>query len=181
MSFKRIQYLDEYPFGNELTNKLIGIGFKLSGSPEINPNIEDCLIAAAIEGMSGDFRTLSLLTDWFEIHHKFVNIDRLIRAIKNLNDQKLKCYFSAIGKWLQKDSGYKKLSKIYRGESLFLGLNSDYQFLINRNGEDERFKGAKLLVAKKTLRSRHVDILNTTELSKIHNDYYYRVLIGPSY
>ena len=90
-------------------------------------------------------------------------------------------YFSSLGKWLQKDSGYKKLSKIYRGEPQNLGLNSEYQFLINRNGEDERFKGTKLLVAKKTLRSRHEDILNSSDLSKIHKDYYYRVLIGPSY
>ncbi|MDO9181966.1 MAG: hypothetical protein Q7U04_06140 [Bacteriovorax sp.] len=181
MSFKRIECLNEYPLGEELTPKLIGIGFKLGGFAEENVNIEDCLIAAATEGVGGDFRTLSLLTDWFFIHHKFVNIDRLLRALKKIKDPKIKCYFGAIGKWLQKDGGYKKLSKIYRGEAHLLGLTSDYKFLIKRNGEDERFVGSKFLVANKTLRSRHEDILTSKELALRHQDYYYRILIGPSY
>lgn len=181
MSFKRIECLTDYPQGDELTPKLIGIGFKLGGAFERNPNIEDCLIAAATEGVNGDFRTLALLTDWFFIHHKFVNIDRFIRALKKIKDNRVKCYFSSIGKWLQKDSGYKKLSKIYRGEALNLGLTSDYSFLIKRNGEDDRFIGTKLLVAKNTLRSRLDDILTPKELALLHQDYYYRVLIGPSY
>jgi hypothetical protein len=181
MAFKRIQYLEEYPNGNELTKKLIGIGFKLGGNPEPNQNIEDCLIAAGLEGIEGDFRTLSLLTDWFSIHHGFVNIDRLTRAVNNIKDPKLKCYFSAIGKILYKSPGFKKLAKVYRGEPLYLGLGSGQKFLISRNGEDERFSGTKLLVAKNTLRSRPEDILSSNELSRIHKDYYYRVLIGPSY
>lgn len=181
MSFKRIECLNEYPQGEDLTPKLIGIGFKLGGVAEYNTNIEDCLIAASTEGVNGDFRTLSMLTDWFYVHHKFVNIDRLIRALKKIKDPKVKCYFSAIGKWLQKDSGYKKLSKIYRGGALLLGVTSDYKFLIKRNGEDERFVGSKFLVANNTLRSRQEDILTSTELALKHQDYYYRILIGPSY
>lgn len=181
MSFKRIECLTEYPQGDELTKKLIGIGFKLGGIAEQNPNIEDCLIAAATEGVHGDFRTLSMLTDWFFVHHKFVNIDRLIRALKQTKDSRVKCYFSSIGKWLQRDSGYKKLSKIYRGEALLLGLTADYKFLIKRNGEDARFLGTKLLVADKTLRSRLDDVLSSKELAIKHQDYFYRVLIGPSY
>ena len=181
MSFKRIECLDYYPQGEELTPKLIGIGFKLGGFAQENANIEDCLIAAATEGVNGDFRTLSLLTDWFFIHHKFVNIDRLIRALKKIKEPKVKCYFSAIGRWLQKDNGYKKLSKIYRGEALLLGLTAEYKFLIKRNGEDERFAGSKFLVANKTLRSRPEDILTSIELAQKHHDYYYRILIGPSY
>ena len=181
MSFKRIECLDNYPLGDELTPKLIGIGFKLGGIAEENANIEDCLIAAATERTNGDFRTLSLLTDWFFIHHKFVNIDRLIRALKKIKEPKVKCYFSAIGLGLQKNNGYKKLSKIYRGEGLLLGLNTEYRFLIKRNGEDERFTGSKFLVANKTLRSRPEDILTSKELALIHQDYYYRILIGPSY
>ena len=148
---------------------------------QVNANIEDCLIAAATEGVNGDFRTLSLLTDWFFIHHKFVNIDRLIRALKKIKEPKVKCYFSAIGLGLQKDNRYKKISKIYRGEALLLGLNTEYRFLIKRNGEDERFIGSKFLVANKTLRSRPEDILTSKELALKHQDYYYRILIGPSY
>jgi hypothetical protein len=181
MSFKRIECLTEYAQADDLTPKLIGVGFKLGGAAELNANIEDCLIAAAAEGMAGDFRILSLVTDWFFLHQKFVNIDRLIRALKQIKDSRVKCYFSSIGKWLQKDSGYKKLSKIYRGEILVLGLTPDYKFLIKRNGEDERFIGTKLLVANKTLRSRPDDIVSSKELAAKHQDYFYRVLIGPSY
>ena len=181
MSFKRVQSLETYPQGEELTKKLIGIGFKIDGEGEKNPNIEDVLIAAATEGMNRDFRILSLLTDWFSIHHKYVNIDRLIRALKQTNNSRAKSYFSAIGKWLEKHNGFKKLSKIYRGEPVLLGLTKDYQFLIKRNGEDERFIESKLRVAKGTLRTRPEDILPQEELAKIHSDYYFRVLIGPSY
>ena len=181
MSFKRIECLAEYPQGEELTKKLNGIGFKFGGIAENNPNIEDCIIAAATEGVYGDFRTLSMLTDWFFIHHKFVNVDRLTRALKLSKDSRVKCYFSSIGKWLQKERAYKKLSKIYRGEVLLLGLSADYKFLIKRNGEDERFIGSKMLVANKTLRSRLDDIASSKELASKHQDYFYRVLIGPSY
>ena len=181
MSFKRIECTGTYPEGNELNSKLVGIGFKIGSPIEKNPNIEDTIIAAAIEGLDGDFRDLSLLTDWFSIHYKCVNIDRLIRALKTIKDIRIKSYFSAVGKWLEKHSGYKRLSKIYRGEKILLGLTKDYQFLITRNGLDERFVNSKLLVAKGTLRSRLDDILVPSDLAKIHSDYYYRILIGPSY
>ncbi len=181
MAFKRVQSLSLYPLGDELTTKLNGIGFKLGGNTEKNPNIEDALIAAALEGMSGDFRVLALLTDWFSLHFERVNIDRLIRALKLVRDRRAKVYFSAVGCWLQKHQGFKKLSKIYRGEDIFLGLNKSHLFLIKRNGEDPRFKNSKLRVANGTLRNRPDDILTPTQLAKIHSDYYYRILIGPSY
>ena len=68
MSYKRVIALDVYASGKNLDGLLAGIGFKIGTTKEPNPNIEDTLIAAAIEGMAGDFRTLSLLTDWFEVH-----------------------------------------------------------------------------------------------------------------
>jgi hypothetical protein len=39
----------------------------------------------------------------------------------------------------------------------------------------------KLLVANKTLRSRQEDILSSKELALKHQDYFYKILIGPSY
>jgi len=181
MSFKRNHALLIYPQGQGLTKKLIGIGFRLSGESEKNPNIEDTLIAAAIEGMAGDFRVLGILTDWFYLHYERVNVDRLIRALKNENNQRVNAYFAAIGNIFNKDIRYKKLKKIYRGEALNLSLGPGSSFLIKRNGEDERFVGSKLLVANGTLRVRLDDILSPQDLAKIHSDYYYRLLIGPSY
>lgn len=181
MSFKRVECLSEYPSSDLLTRKLIGIGFKLGGEVEKNANIEDCLIAAAIEGLTGDYRLLSLLTDWFYVHNKYTNVDRLHRALKQLKDNRVKCYFSAIGKWLEKNNSFKKLSKLYRGDEISLGLTKDYQFLIKRNGQDERFKESKFKVANGTIRSRVDDILTPDELAKIHSDYFFRILIGPIY
>jgi hypothetical protein len=181
MSFKRVSALSKYPTNNELTKNLIGIGFKIGGEKEQNPNIEDTIIAAAIEGIRGDYRVLSLLSDWIELHQEIINIDRLVRALKEIQDKKVKAYFSAIGFFLKKDSRFKKLIPLYKGEPLLLGLDSSYSFLIKRNKEDPRFIGSKLIVANGTLRKRPEDVLNPNELAKYHKDYYYRTLIGPSF
>lgn len=177
MAFKRINSLDVYPTGEELTKKLIGIGFKLGGKAEYNYNIENCLIAACLEGVSGDYRVLSMLTDWIFIHHKYINTDRLYRALKNMKNDLVKCYFASISFSFKKENGYKKLITLYKKEKILL---SD-EFLIKKNGEDERFVGTKLVVPNKMLRSRKEDILTITELAIIHKDYFYRVLIGPGY
>ncbi|MGZ3770403.1 MAG: hypothetical protein ACXVCP_16140 [Bdellovibrio sp.] len=181
MSYKRVVSAESYFSGDNLDSTLIGIGFKIGGQKEANPNIEDTLIAAAIEGMSGDFRILSLLTDWFEIHYQRVNADRLMRALNELKDQRVKAYFSAIGVFLKKDMRFKKFKTLYKGPRMALGLSENYDFLVKRNGEDERFCESKLLVAKGSLRRRLQDILEPEELAKEHEDYYYRVLIGPTY
>ncbi len=181
MGFKRSSALDIYPHGSHLTKMLLGIGFKMGGVAEKNPNIEDTLIAASIEGMAGDFRILGLLTDWFSIHYERVNVDRLVRAIKKEKNPRVKAYFSAVGNFLKKDSRFKKLVKVYRGEIIHLQLGPNPHFLVRRNGEDERFIDSKLLVANGVLRKGLDDILSPSELAKNHSDYYFRVLVGPSY
>lgn len=181
MSYKRVVACESYFSGQSLDGRLAGIGFKISASKELNPNIEDTLIAAAIEGMNGDFRILSLLTDWFEVHYQRVNVDRLVRALKELKNQRVRAYFSAIGTWLEKDRRFKKMEPLYKGPKIPLGLAGDYTFLIKRNGEDERFSGGKLRVANGNLRRRLQDIETPEVLAKIHTDYFYRVLIGPTY
>jgi hypothetical protein len=181
MSFKRITSLSVYPKKEELTKKLIGIGFKIGGEKEENPNIEDTIIAAAIEGCDGDYRVLSILTDWLEIHKEVINVDRLVRALKEIRNQKVRAYFSAMGYHFKKDSRFKKLIQVYKDKPVFLGMDSSYSFLVQRNGEDQRFLNSKLLVAKGTLRERKEDVSTPTELVKSHKDYYFRTLIGPSF
>jgi hypothetical protein len=179
MTFKRIISIQKYPKGEELTSKLNGIGFRLSGKIEKNVNIEDCLIAACIEGMSGDFRLLSLLTDWLFIHFKCINSDRLYRALMNLDNKKVRCYFHSVLRNFKKEFTPKKFLNLYRGPKIILG-DVDL-FLVTKNGEDERFINSKLIVPNKMLRQRADDILTVGQLAKIHNDYFYRLLIGPSY
>lgn len=181
MSFKRIFALKDYPKGGDLTGKLIGIGFKIGGSKEDNPNIEDTIIAAAIEGMKGDYRILSLLTDWLIIHTDIINTDRLYRALKEYGDERVNAYFASLARQLKKDPRFRKISALYKGKRIFLDKNKSYEFLVSRNGEDERFKNTKLIVANGSLRIRYDDIATQQEMVKLHKDYYYRTLIGPSF
>lgn len=181
MSFKRIVALENYPTGSELTSKLIGIGFKISGIKEIDPNIEDTIIGAAIEGMNGDYRTLSLLTDWIFIHYEIVNTDRLFRALNDLDNQMVNAFFSSIGSNISNDSRFKKIRQLYKGQRVYLDKNKSYEFLVSRNGEDKRFIKTKLIVAMGTLRNRPDDIATPQEMVQLHKDYYYRTLIGPSF
>jgi hypothetical protein len=54
-------------------------------------------------------------------------------------------------------------------------------FLIERNGEDVRFKNSKFKAANGSLRARPEDISSPAELAKTHKDYYFRVLMGPCF
>lgn len=188
MAFKRTEAKAEYARGAELIQELVGIGLKFAASsvssidPKQSPNIEDALIGAAIEGVEReDYRVLSLLTDWFEVHGEWVNVDRLVRAVRLLNSNRVKAYFAAIGKWLSKDPRYKRLAAVYGGKRVPLGMGASYGFLVDRNGEDDRFQKTKLIVAAGNLRRRKEDIMTPQELAKTHQDYYWRVCLGPSY
>ena len=79
-----------------------------------------------------------------------------------------------------KDIRFKRLAAL--APKLRYNLLSDEtNFLIKRNGEDERFIGTCLRVPNKTLRQRKDDIRSQSELIKLHRRYYYRVLIGATY
>lgn len=182
MGFKRIVSLEQYPTGLDLTRMLTGIGIKIGDSDYIkNANIEDTLIAGALEGVAGDYRVLSLVTTWIEIHHQVLNADRLFRAVSAVKEKKLRAYFSNLNFLLPKDPRFKKFKSLYKGEKVILGLTDDYSYLVKKHGEDERFSSGKLVVAKHTLRNRKEDILPVQEMAKFHRLYYYRLLIGPVY
>jgi hypothetical protein len=182
MSFKRIISTDSYQSGLSLTRSLIAIGIKI-GDQNINENvnIEDTLIAGALEGVAGDYRVLSLITNWIEIHFERINVDRFYRAIKASKNTKLKCYFSSLAYLFLSDSRFKKFKSLYKGDRMLLGLTDEYIFLVKKHGEDSRFEKSKLIVAKYTLRDRKDDIFSVEQLSNYHTTYYYRLLIGPSY
>ncbi|MEI8346997.1 MAG: hypothetical protein WCG27_05995 [Pseudomonadota bacterium] len=182
MSFKRQDLPLSWPIGNELTKHLIGIGIRLAGDvPTTMPNIEDTLVAGSIEGLAGDTRTLSLIVDWITIHYECLNVDRLFRVLKReRNNNNLIAFWSSIGKMHKKDSRFLKISKLYRGPKLsVLGPQTD--FLIKRNGEDDRFVGTSVRIPAKALRHRPEDIETPCSMAQKHRGYYYRILVGASY
>lgn len=181
MSFSRVNLPESFFKGDELTSAMAGIGIHLSTKPLINPNIEDVLISASIEALNEDWRTLSLLVDWIFKHSTVINVDRLTRAITELKkDTLLIAFWSTIAKNLHGDIRFKRLASLYKGQKFLLGASSGELFL-KRNGPDERFKLGKLIIPNKMLRSRPSDIIDLSDLVKLHRGIYYRVLVGPTY
>jgi len=183
MTHKRNILPDILLEGEELTQALVGIGFRLHGISIRDVNIEDTLMAASIEGLAGDGRILSLLVDWWEIHHTRVNADRFIKLVMHYAQEtkpSFLFFWVAQVERFKSDSRFSKLfKKAPKKRFDFLGERTD--FLIAKNGEDERFAKTCLRVPSKVFRHRPEDILNPAELAKIHSPYRYRVLMGPSY
>jgi hypothetical protein len=181
MGYKRITLPAKFSSGESLTEALVGIGMNLAHpSPDKEPNIEDTLIAASIEGMEkDDFRALALLVTWLEVHHPWVNADRLIRMAKE-QSPRVKAFWSSIAHWLAKDQRFVRLQKIYKGKRIDL-MSAGTDFQVNRRGEDQRFEGSPLRIPARMLRDRKADILTPKELATRHHGYHYRVLIGPTY
>ncbi|HEY5962146.1 MAG TPA: hypothetical protein VIV60_36570 [Polyangiaceae bacterium] len=77
------------PNGEALTAAMVGIGVGFAATAASEPNIEDTLLAASIEGMEhDDLRVLSALTKWLSVHHGRVNADRLIRIVSTRGEQR---------------------------------------------------------------------------------------------
>lgn len=183
MSFKRTLLPQTFKSLDALTTDLVGIGIRLGGKSSQDPNIEDTLLAASIEGIGGDGRVLSLLVDWIDSHHSRINADRLIQMILSLDSEKyhrVKLFWYAIAQWLKTDHRFSRLRKCSPPLRLpFLGNRN--AFLVEKNGEDERFCETCLIVPNKVLRHRPDDILTPKELAKRHLPYRFRILMGPNY
>jgi hypothetical protein len=55
---------------------------RFAAEPSADPNIEDTLLAASIEGMEhDDLRVLAILCTWLGAHHSWINADRLVRIV----------------------------------------------------------------------------------------------------
>ncbi len=172
----------EFATGEALTADMIAIGMRFAAkASRKEPNIEDTLVSASIEGVvHEDFRVLSLLVDWFGIHFERVNADRLIKLVHLIKEDRVKFFWAAIAQWQKQDWRFKKLQKVQTKSRLeLLGVGTSFQ--IERHGEDERFVGTALRVPAKLLRHRPEDILSPAELAKRHHAYRYRVMMGPSY
>lgn len=181
MAFKR-QFL---PHSEGFDKKYLlanfaGIGMNFAADRAQDPNIEDVVLEASIEGMENDdLRVLSILTTWLALHHAVLNVDRLARIIASHQSTRVKAYWAAIGMRF-KSQRFAKIINIYSGPAINL-LRVGADFLIKRHGEDQRFIDSPLRVAANTLRDRTSDVLTPAQLASIHNPYRWRMIIGPSY
>lgn len=167
--------------GDALTADLVGIGLLVGGEGSRDPNIEDTLLAASVEGLErDDLRVLAVLVTWFGVHAAHVNADRLTRLIALQASKRVRAFWSALARWRAADRRFARLSRAYRGPRLDL-LSTGTDFQVARHGEDERFAGSKLRVPANVLRDRPADVLQPAELARAHAAYRWRLVIGPTY
>ena len=164
-----------------LTSCMAGIGMNFTASPSAEPNIEDTILFASIEGVENyDLRVLAVLVTWFGIHALWVNADRLIKMVEGQSSPRLRAFWSALGNWHKKDRRFARLVRLYVGQRQDL-IETGTDFQVRRHGEDPRFEGSPIRVAANVLRDRSSDVLQPADLAQRHNAYRYRVMMGPSY
>jgi hypothetical protein len=181
MGFKR-QILPIYEeLGETLLSCYVGMGMNFSSKISKDPNIEDTVLAASIEGLEhDDLRVLSILTTWLGIHSSVLNVDRLTHIVSCCPKERVKAYWAAIAIWLSKDHRFKKIASLYDGPIIdLLRVGTDFQ--LKRRGVDKRFVGSSLRVVEGTLRDRASDVLTPPQLAHIHQIYKWRTIIGPTY
>ena len=185
MAYKRTIAPRKLARGEDLTQAMAGIGMRFTANPVKNPNIEDTLIAASIEGMEhDDRRVLSVLVTWIQVHYPRINADRLTRAVSLLTEseqlERVKAFWAAIGEWLKKDRRFARMAKLYSGPRIdVLAVGTDFH--IGRKGEDLRFINTSIRVPADVLRERESDVVTPSELARIHSVYRQRILMGPTY
>lgn len=167
--------------GDALTADLVGIGMLVGGAGSRDPNVEDTILAASLEGMvRGDLRILAVLVTWFGLHSGRVNADRLTRLVKTTESRRVRAFWSALARWRGADRRFARLIQAYRGARVDL-LTAGTEFQVARHGEDSRFAGSKLRVPANVLRDRPADVLAPAELARLHSVYRWRLAIGSTY
>jgi len=160
---------------------MVSIGMNFAAVPMGDTNIEDTLIAASIAGMEeDDLRVLSVLVTWLTVHHAWLNADRLYRAVREQTAPRVRAFWAAVGRWLQKDRRLVRLAQLHDGDRVDL-LRTGTAFHIGRHGEDARFIGSPLLVPAGILRDRREDVMAPRDLAARHRGYRQRVQMGPTY
>lgn len=181
MAYRRPVAAGDFCTGDDLTGMLVGIGMNFASPAFDEPNIEDTLLGASVEGMENDdLRVLSVLCTWLHIHSKRINANRLIRSSVTLKSKRVRAFWTAFSVWKRKDRRLKGLQSLYRGPRIDV-LRVGTGFQIERRGEDERFENTPLRIPKGVLRNRMSDVLTPSQLVNQHIAYRYRVSMGPSY
>lgn len=181
MTYSRLQSPPPRPGEAELLRNMAGIGMQLAARPNRSATIEETLLHASELGMEdGDLRVLSVLTTWLGVHHAYVNVDRLVRAVSARSSERVRAYWSAVAIWLSSDRRFARLEALHDGRAIdLLPVGTDLQ--IARRGEDDRFAGTPLRVPAGTLRDRTSDVSSPEALVRHHPGYRNRVRMGPSW
>src|SRR3989338_2702862 len=116
MAFSRQMLPREFSRDN-LVPSLVSIGLNLGSKPSKNPvNIEDVLFFSSLDSITNsDFRVLSILTTWLEVHHLVVNVDRLQSLVISNPTPKFRAYWASIANWLSSDHRFAKIKHLYKG------------------------------------------------------------------
>ena len=169
------------PSTDALTADMVGIGMLVGGEGSRDPNIEDTLLFASVEGMErGDLRVLAVLVTWIGVHSGRVNAGRLTRLVALQESKRVRAFWSALAHWRSTDRRFARLARSYRGSRVDL-LTAGTDFQVRRHGEDPRFTGSRLRMPANVLRDRPADVLTPVEFAARHSDYRWRLVIGPTY
>jgi hypothetical protein len=181
MAFRRMTMPPQRPAPDALTGQMVGLGMNFAAHALVDANIEDTILFASELGMiDDDLRVLGVLTTWIEVHHPYINVDRLVRVLPRHASLRVRAYWAAVANWLDKDRRFARLQKLHGGDRVAL-LRVGTRFHVERRGEDARFEGTSLVVPAQTLRRRSADVLSPTALAKVHTGYRNRVHLGPSW
>lgn len=181
MAFSRIVAPPAPVDSEALTAQMVGIGMNFAASPAPEPNIEDTILLASVEGVEKhDLRVLAVLVTWFGIHASWVNADRLTNLVITEKSARVRALWSALALWQKRDRRFARLEVLYAGPRHdVVAAGTDYQ--IRRHGEDRRFEASPIRVAANVLRDRVVDVLQPSVLAGRHLAYRYRIMMGPNY
>lgn len=159
---------------------MVGIGMNFSSKATANANIEDTLVAASIAGIDQeDFRVLSVLMTWLEVHSSRINADRLIHLVATHSSVRVRLFWSSVAAWLSHDRRFLRMKAAPGPRVDLLATGTDFH--IRRSGEDPRFVDGPMRVPAGILRNRASDVLSPVELGRRHRAYRRRIMIGPTY
>jgi hypothetical protein len=181
MTFNRALVPAEPAGPGALTSNMVGIGMNFAALGADQPNIEDTLLFASVEGVEkADLRVLSVLITWFGVHAAWVNADRLTTLAGLSRSHRVRALWSALARWQEKDRRFARLARLYDGPRQDV-TETGTEFQIKRHGEDPRFLGSAIRVAANVLRDRTADVLPPADLARRHLAYRWRIVMGPSY
>jgi hypothetical protein len=181
MAFSRAFAPSPLVHAHGLTSRMVGIGMNFAASPVPEPNIEDTILFASIEGMEKyDLRVLAVLLTWFGVHAAWVNADRLTKLVAAQSSPRVRAFWSAVARWQKRDRRFGRLARLYFEPRLDL-IETGTEFQVKRHGEDSRFEGSAIRVAANVLRDRVADVLQPVDLARRHHAYRCRVIMGPGY
>ena len=166
------------PINTDSSRMLASIGCNINALPLVNADIEYTLYRASQESLENlDFRTLSLIVHWIDIHGSIVNIPRLKRFLRTSNTETQQLW-GAIAQWKQEQKKWASLIRLNHPNQRWDLLPAGTDFQISRKGEDPRFIDTKLRIPNGLLPIREGDVLSLKYLIQHHPTVANRVRFG---